>query len=359
MLDRRSFVKTGFGLLTAVALAPTAALATPRAGYVTTARRPDGSFAAIVLDEEGAILFEEPLQARGHDIAVAPDGSRAVFFARRPGRFAVVVDLKRRRATHTIPSIEGRHFAGHGFFSPDGALLYATENAYDLEAGMLGVYDVAADFRRIGEIETGGLDPHQALPLADGRTVAIANGGILTHPDFGREKLNLATMEPTLCYVDRITGDLVEKTVLPANLHQLSIRHMSIDRHGAVWFGGQYEGPAEDDVLLVGRHQRGGEPALVDAPLAATRGLRNYVGSVSKNRSGSRIATTSPRGGSILIWDAETVGFIEQRDFADVCGIAPDKGEDFLASSGTGHMTGAGEAEHPGYAWDNHLRLIG
>ena len=42
----------------------------------------------------------------------------------------------------TIPSIEGRHFFGHGVFSPDGKLLYATENDFEAARGVIGVYDV-------------------------------------------------------------------------------------------------------------------------------------------------------------------------------------------------------------------------
>ena len=35
-----------------------------------------------------------------------------------------------------------------------------------------------------------------------GRMLAIANGGIETNPDFGRTKLNLDHMEPSLVLVD-------------------------------------------------------------------------------------------------------------------------------------------------------------
>ena len=38
--------------------------------------------------------------------------------------------------------------------------------------------------------------------MSDGRTIAVANGGIATHPDFDRVKLNLATMEPSLVRLD-------------------------------------------------------------------------------------------------------------------------------------------------------------
>ena len=97
----------------------------------------------------------------------------------------------------TIASVAGRHFFGHGVFSPDGALLYATENDFENAAGMIGIYDARANFERIGEFPTHGVGPHELLLLDDGRTIAIANGGIETHPDFGRAKLNIPTMKPS------------------------------------------------------------------------------------------------------------------------------------------------------------------
>ena len=83
-------------------------------------------------------------------------------------------------------------------FSPDGALLYATENDFDNAAGMVGIYDARAVSSAIGEFPTHGVGPHELLLLDDGATLAIANGGIETHPDFGRAKLNIATMKPSL-----------------------------------------------------------------------------------------------------------------------------------------------------------------
>ena len=56
----------------------------------------------------------------------------------------------------------------------------------------------SADFARVGEFPTHGVGPHELLLLGDGRTLAVANGGIETHPDFGRAKLNIADDEAVL-----------------------------------------------------------------------------------------------------------------------------------------------------------------
>jgi hypothetical protein len=283
-----------------------------------------------------------------------------VVFARRPGFFALVIDTAARCRVTAFAPPKGRHFYGHGFFSADGLLLYATENDYESERGVLGIYDPGAGYARIGEIDSHGIGPHEALLMADGRTIAIGNGGVATHPDYDRVKLNLPTMEPSLVYLDAATGDLIDKVRLPADLHQLSIRHMAETADGTIWFGGQYEGGGTDRVDLVGTHKPGGEPELVGAPETAYAGMRQYVGTVAVNGDGSRVAATSPVGGRMLIFDAVTRNLVGERDIADVCGITGD-GADFFASDGRGRLWRGPDliSEAPEVAWDNHVRKVG
>jgi hypothetical protein len=355
-IDRRNFIKS----LAALGALPFATLARADGAPAFVAARMDGadSFSVAVLDHEGGVLFTEQLDARAHDIALSPDRSTAVVFARRPGWFALVVDLAGRRKVTTFAPPEGRHFYGHGLFSADGRLLFATENDWQGERGVLGIYDVGKGYVRIGEFDTHGIDPHEAFLMSDGRTIAIANGGIATHPDFDRVKLNVATMEPSLVRLDAVSGRLLERRTLPQALSKLSIRHMA-ESNGDIWFGGQYEGPATDPVDLVGRHRAGAEIELVPAPAAVYSGMRQYVGSMAVSRDGARIAATSPVGGRMLVFDAATRNLVATRDVADVCGIAGD-GSDFFASDGRGRLWRGDVllSEDPAVAWDNHLRRI-
>ena len=357
-IDRREFLNA----VTALGVTPIATLARADNGPAFVAAKVDGpsSFSVAVLDQAGTILWTERLDARGHDVAVSPDRTTAVVFGRRPGFFALVIDLRGRRRVTTFAPPDGRHFYGHGFFSTDGRLLYATENDYEAERGVLGVYGVGAGYVRIGELDTHGIGPHEALLMRDGRTIAVGNGGVATHPDFDRIKLNLPTMEPSLVYLDAATGDLIEKVTLPRRLHQLSIRHMAESADGTIWFGGQYEGAETDTVDLVGTHLPGGEARLIGAPAVAYAGMHQYVGAVATNHAGSRVAATSPVGGHVLVFDAKTRNLIDNRAIGDVCGIAPD-GADFFISDGHGRLWQGRHliSQDPDIAWDNHVRLIG
>ncbi len=360
LIDRRLFLKAaGAGFVASLAPWTFRAVEATDAVFATAYQRRDGAYGVAVLSEDRKIVFSADLPDRGHDVTFDTVSQRAVVFARRPGTFAVVFDHTKSNEPLTITSVAGRHFFGHGVFSPGGKLLYATENDFDNAAGMIGVYDATDRFRRVGEFPTHGMDPHELLLMPDGRTLVIANGGIETHPDFGRSKLNLSTMKPSLVFIDRLSGDLIEEHVLPPALHQLSIRHMDMDTAGTIWFGCQYEGPASDQPQLVGKATPGTDLVLVDMPENVLTGLRNYVGSVTANPSAGTVAVSSPQGDRMVVVDAVSGAIRSSVSLKEVCGLAPDQSA-FMATTGTGEIIDPeGDAiDVSDYVWDNHLLRI-
>ena len=331
--------------------------------YAAAAKLPDGRFAALVLDGAGLVRRELALPDRGHDFAHHAPTGLTVAFARRPGTFALAFRPMGAGEPTLFAAPADRHFYGHGAFSADGRLLYATENAFDDGGrGTIGIYEVESGFRRVGEHPAGGIGPHETLLLEDGRTLAIANGGILTHPDFPRAKLNPDTMRPNLAYLDTVTGRIVETRELSRHLARLSIRHMTASAGETLWFGCQWEGDAGDEVALVGRHRRGRDLELLGAPATVWRGFRNYVGSVATGADGRLVATSSPRGGTITLWDAASGNALHQLAWADASGVAGAP-TGILASDGGGQ---AGVATTEGRTilartdrrFDNHLRQL-
>ena len=202
--------------------------------------------------------------------------------------------------------------------------------------------------------------------LPDGETMCVANGGVLTHPDFGKRALNLPTMAPTLAYVDIRTGAIVETVALAPELHKLAFHHLAVDGSGTVWFGAQYHGPTADRPPLVGRHMRGRQPELFAGPDDVLRALSNYIGSVAVDRSGTIVATSSPVGGIVAYWDAATGRSLGTTELRDSCGVAPGTDRPFRVTSGYGQVVETGPtgetirtgAANDAVAWDNHLRLV-
>ena len=340
-------------------------VATPR--YLA-ARRSAGRYESVVIDGQGRDTLVIPMPDRGHSFAIDAPRNRAVAFGRQPGFFAVAFDLAGRQPPYTFDAAPQRHFFGHGIFSPDGKLMVATENDYEAGRGVLGVYDASRQgiYKRVGEYASGGVGPHEVVLMPDGRTLCVANGGILTHPDYGKLQLNADTMRPSLAYIDLFSGQLLEQIFRHPDLNRLSIRHLVVDARGAVWFGCQHTGDASDRPPLVGRHQRGAATGLFAGPDETLRGLKNYVGSLAISADGRTIATSSPVGGRVAFWEALSGDSMGVSKVFDGCGVAPARKEGFLITSGQGSIDLVGRDRlltailppSTGVAWDNHLRLI-
>lgn len=332
---------------------------------VAASRTPDGRYAVVVLTIDGMIVRELALQGRGHDIAFDKVSGRAVAFARRPGSFALAFNVRGGDDPVLFTTPPDRHFYGHGVFSKDGRLLYATEHDAQTRQGLLGVYSATGGYKRIGELPTFGIGPHQVILLADGKTLAVANGGIETDIATGRKKLNINTMMPSLAFIDATNGALIAQHQLPRALHKLSIRHIAADGRGSVWFGGQWEGDAADIPELVGCAGLDQPLKIIApaAPMGAT--LAGYIGSVAVDGDGRVLAASAPRADRIIYIDTERGSIVGQTRLMDGCGLAGISNSAFALSSGLGvvqtngpdhaHMT---TASFPGRAFDNHLRFI-
>jgi hypothetical protein len=330
------------------------------------ARRHGSRHEAALFDSRARDLAVLALPDRGHSFAIDATGERAVVFGRQPGFFALAFSLADGHQLGSLALPAERHFFGHGVFSSDGSRLFATENDFANGSGVIGVYDAraGAKWKRLGEFVTGGIGPHEVVLMPDGGTLCVANGGLLTHPDYGKEPLNRATMRPSLAYLDAGNGRLLERIELPPELFQLSIRHLATDGRGAVWFACQHEGPATQQPPLLGRHRRGAQPELFSGPPAVLRGLRNYLGSVAIDTATDVLVTSSPVGGHVAFWsavDGRSLGSVAR---PDGCGVAACGSGQFLVSDGFGAMIATGPdgrkrqlmGTSPELAWDNHLR---
>lgn len=354
LIERRAFLKMA-GAAWALSLAPGAAFALSRADavYASGFMAPDGSYGIATVTEAGEIVEKVALPARAHGMAYSAAAGKSVAFARRPGTYAMIFDPLGRAEPVVVSAVEGRHFFGHGCFSADGRLLYATENDFAGNRGMIGVYDGTDSFARIGEFPSYGIGPHDMTLSADGRLLAIANGGIETHPDFGRTKLNLDHMEPSLALVETKTGALIERHTMPERWRQLSTRHVDIDAKGRIWFACQYEGPRNDLPPLAGSFAPGEDLSFVDLPQEATVALANYVGAVAVNRAEGLVCLTSPKEGVAVTLEAATGKVIRQETIADAAGVAASA-KGFAVSSYDGVFAG----RRSDVAWDQHIVRI-
>ncbi|MCT4609471.1 MAG: DUF1513 domain-containing protein [Pelagimonas sp.] len=330
--------------------------------FLAAARFPDGSYKLAGVTGAGEVVFTLPIPDRGHAAAAHPFRPEAVGFARRPGDFALVIDCAQGRDVARLSAPAGRHFYGHGVFSKDGSRLYTTENDYDAAEGMIGVWDAASGYARLGEFPSGGVGPHDIVLLPDGETLAVANGGIETHPASGRSKLNIPVMMPNLTYLSR-HGAVQEVVELAPELHKNSIRHLAVGQGGTVCFAMQWQGAMEETPALIAHHRLGQDPVQIAADPAQLALMKNYAGSVALSADAQQVAYSSPRGGRVHLHDLGTGALIAAPQLEDVCGLGA-YGTGFLFTTGKGviGLIEDGQArvltQHD-CQWDNHLVKLG
>jgi hypothetical protein len=309
-------------------------------------------------------VFGARIGMRAHGCTVDPrDPQRVVFFARRPGTDAFELRLDSRRARQVFTTPPGRHLAGHGVFSRDGQWLLTPEHDYATPAGVLSVRDTR-DFKVVAEIDARGIDTHEIAWLPNGRLL-VANGGILTHPRSFRRKLNIPSMDPSLCVLDVGRNECVEQWRLPD--HLLSIRHLAVASNGCAAVGLQYEGERQHAPAVAAWYRPGSGLTLLGIPPRQSPRLRAYVASVVISEPADVIVAACPLGNGFGCWSLQHREYAGFHEVGEVYGLASLPDGAVLASrrDGSAYLlarTSARELSFDRSAlihWDDHwLALI-
>lgn len=352
---RRGFLA---GLLTASALPSPSWGDVGNPAYLSAAKSPGEKHTLVGLSPTGEQVFSVSLPDRGHAAATHPTRPDAIAFARRPGTYAVGLHCDTGREFTRFYAPDGRHFSGHGVFDPEGTTLFTPVNDFNAGVGRIAFWDVQEGYKQVWEVASGGVGPHDIARLPDRRGYVVANGGIETHPDTGRAKLNIPEMRPNLSYLDP-KGEIFHKLELPSEFHKNSIRHLAVRGDGLVAFAMQWQGEAQQAVPLLGLHHKNGRLELLSAPEGIQRTMQGYGASVAFSGDGNRVAVSSSRGGIVTIFDVETGSYLKYVEAEDVSGIAPAQ-EGFYATTGQGNTLEIGSnntqlLSMSSLSWDNHL----
>lgn len=362
-LTRRRLLKTALAGGAAVSLTG-CTLLPARAGhkgpqqYTGAIGLPDGSFAVGAIAPDGTLLWQSPVSTRCHSGCNRPGAAEVLFFQRRPGWAFYVIDRQTGERRHRIRAAEGEHFVGHGVFSADGRYLYATASRYEAGEGIVAVFDSEQGYQRVNTFELNGTGPHQLTLHPDGQTLIVGLGGILTHPDYDRIKLNLDSMEPALVLVDRHSGAILSRK-RPSH-HQLSTRHVDAAPDGTLYAAYQYQGPAHELPPLVARYHNGRYTEIRFSD-AVQKQLGNYIASIVAHPENDLVAIASPIGGTALVFDGPSGDIVEIARLADCAGVEALTGGDFLVSSGRGKLVRIGQGQPAreiatmAVKWDHHL----
>jgi len=325
-----------------------------------------GNYGLIRADQSG-IKQVTPLPGRAHEVLIHPNKKQLLVVARRPGNWCLVIDIASNQLVQTITTDNDSHLYGHAVFDHSGRFLITTENQIETGKGLIVIRDSHNDYEISKTFPSYGIGPHQLKLMPNGNTVVVANGGIHTHPDHGREKLNLSTMRPNLSYITLNTGMLSEQVALPNSLHQLSMRHLDVNAKGDVAIAMQYQGDTTDHVPLVASHRQGKPLGILEIPHDEVITMRGYCGSVCFDTSGQYLAVSAPRGNRIIFFDFAEKRYLGKRRVPDGCGLASSAVGTFEISSGRGKLYQHTLGQHAKTApsvndkinFDNHLSTLG
>ena len=318
----------------------------------------DGSFAVQATSALGEPVWQSPVETRCHSGCRNPRTNHLVFVERRPGWAFYVLDSSTGRRHQRIEAGKGEHFVGHGVFSPDGQSLYLPASRYEQGEGIIAVYDAANGYKRSKTLALNGIGPHELTLHPDGRTLVIGLGGILTHPDYDRIKLNLDSMDPALMLMDRFSGRVLAR-FRPSN-PKLSCRHVDVTPDGDVFVAYQYQGPIHQTPPLVGRYRKGQFTEIDFGPAVLAR-MGNYIASIVAHPENPLVAVASPVGGTAVIFDRVSGQVVNTASLPDCAGTQALAGGDFLVSTGLGKLVRLGATGTPdtlasqSLQWDHHL----
>lgn len=368
MLSRRAFLSAaslGLTLPTWAALVPAHS---EKADWLASAFTDNnGAHYMAVSDTKGQLHWSVPLPARAHAPLIHPSHGVIAIVARRPGFFIDIINVSTGQRLNRIEPLAEHHFYGHGLFSSDGRLLITQENHYPSGGGKIFVREWQTG-KVVHEWSSYGIGPHESHLLND-EVLVVANGGLKTHPDNDRRILNLDDMMPNIAFISLKDGTLIHRIEHKDTHHQLSIRHLAVNDKQQVAFGCQHNGPAWEDMPLVGVLLQNEEASVhyLPMPEAIRQEFKQYCGSVCFDASGEILAVSSPRGGLVAYWHLPSLSFLASEHYRDVCGLTSTKNRhEFYLTTGRGQLIKTNPVadvseliqKFDNKKWDNHLERI-
>lgn len=238
-----------------------------------------------------------------HGVIYHPQHAHRVVVFEKKGRGACEIDLKENIITRRIQPSQGGEFYGHGAYSADASVLYATEYDRETYAGRMVLRD-AADMKVIGDFPTYGEWPHDCQFIEDGKVVAITNGG--GHIDGGAE--------PCVTFVDVEKGELIERITFDNALINAGHLMLSSKLDLAVTHA-MREGLDNRNALgAMSIRPKGEKFRTMASPANVVAAMQGETLSLCMHEKSKVVAATNPYGapdGLLTFWNYETGEFVK------------------------------------------------
>jgi hypothetical protein len=289
------------------------------------------SFVLCLFDLDMDLTRTVPMEFFGHGLAQHPkEPGRGVIFEKK-GPGCCEVDLRAGRVTRPITTPPHRAFYGHGAFSRDGALLFATENHLETKTGLICVRD-GKTYAEIGEFPTYGKSPHDCHLVDEGRTLVITNGGGL----MGDTSDDGA---PSVTFVDARSTKLLER--LTFDTPRLNAGHLATTPgRDLVAISAPREGlpPTERGGVTIRTGQ--GPFVTMTKPEEIVSRMVGESLSLCIVEERAVVGVTNPDGNIVTFWDMKAKRFLKKLELPAPRGFTRTLDGAYLALSyGAGTLT--------------------
>jgi uncharacterized protein len=246
----------------------------------------------------------------GHGLAFHPtDRSRVVVFEKK-GPGACEIDLSAGRVTRPITTPPERAFYGHGAFSRDGQVLFATENHLATRNGLIVIRD-ATTHQVLGEFPTHGQSPHDCLLIDGGKTLAVTNGG----GPLESEAL------PSVTFVDVASTKLLER--LTFTTPRINAGHLALSaKRDVVAISAPREGLPKEALGGVTMRTGSGPFETMASPQEVIGRMVGESLSVCIDEDRRVVAVTNPDGNIVTFWDLDAKRLVKHLDLPAPRGLA-------------------------------------
>lgn len=275
------------------------------------------------LGDQLRIVASLEVPTRAHGLAWEADG-RLLATARRPGDW-----LLRWSPENALPpqwqwTEPDRRTTGHTLRDPEASIVYSIEADLSTSRSLVVARD-AASLEVLAEYPTGGVDAHMPLLTADGELL-VANGGVPTLPEAGRQRGDMDRMDSSLVLLRRPRSGRVAAVEAGERLGQwrlgdrrLSLRHMA--RHAGRTVGIALQAEHDDPAS----RQAAPLLALFDGrqlhAVAADRTLAGYGGDIAATVDGFAVSAT--RAGGVARFSSQGV-WLGFEPLTDACALVSD-----------------------------------
>jgi hypothetical protein len=289
------------------------------------------SFVLCLFDLDGPHSHTIDMEFFGHGFAPHPfERGRAVIFEKK-GPGCCELDLVEGRATRSIKTPPGRAFYGHGAFSRDGQVLFATENRLATNDGLICVRD-GKTYQELAEFPTYGKSPHDCHLVDEGHTLVITNGG-------GTIDDALAQAAPSVTFVDAASNKLLERVTFATP--RINAGHLALSRRGdLVAISAPRDGLPKTALGGVTMRTGQGEFLTMSEPPDVIARMVGESLSLCIDEATSVVGVTNPDGNIVTFWDIRQKRLVKRLDLPAPRGLTKTLDDEYLVLSyGAGTVT--------------------